>query len=312
MKKVLSLAVLLTIVGSLIILKADCPPDIEEWDCRGWTTSIYDCAPLDPDNYPLCKIHFKYCVSMAVNQNTGEIPRRVYIDEWKYDEYSGDCSCIDAEIQILKTIFHIERASFGIETAGNYGFEVYSSPCWIYSLFIGESCEEEVCCLTKYSVSYNDIFIPNENRVIWYIDDVVFVSHSNPVISCEPGCESYCDRFAISYERWDDYCPSSPGDFTGLTIPPKIVQIQKDRNEGFYIFPNPGSGFIQVLISNIEDNGLCISLFDVNGSSVHEIDSYTLSDDIINIEIANIPNGLYYLRITNDKDIYIKKILIVN
>jgi len=74
--------------------------------------------------------------------------------------------------------------------------------------------------------------------------------------------------------------------------------IENENDEDFTIFPNPTTGFLYVY-----DNMEKIELYNINGNMIKEF------YDCDNINIENISNGHYYVKLIKKNNIIIKKIV---
>lgn len=73
------------------------------------------------------------------------------------------------------------------------------------------------------------------------------------------------------------------------------------KQDGFSLFPNPGSGNISIWYENSQK--AIFELFDLNGMQVY---SNELQNNILNsIDLSHVPNGMYFYRLLN-AEIFIK------
>lgn len=311
MKRVI-VFVLSTFAMSFIVLKADCPPNIEDWDCYEWTYPfgpqvMYDCDLEDPYN-PLCHIHFEYCIRYRIDEN-GLERREVYIDKWWFDPNSGDCSCVEPEQLIMMYAFQEHISDFNIETSGTYGFEVFTAPCWktIFDPFpMSVSCETEACCFSKYNVSY--LLVIDPPGFDFHINDVVFTGADDPYEYCEEPCVAYCDDFVFLDYLWEPLL-----NYYGGSSSPKIsgqmTSTILDDSKEIIVHPNPSNGIISISIEIDDENIQSLSIFESNGKYVKSIETSSINNESI-IDISYLASGEYYIRLITNNDIKYKKIVI--
>jgi hypothetical protein len=89
-----------------------------------------------------------------------------------------------------------------------------------------------------------------------------------------------------------------------------INQIQNNSIDVLSVFPNPSNGrvFIQNNTSSIERVNL--SVFDMLGNEVIKFPSKTLFIGNNNLNISSLSNGVYFVRIQNDKISSVQRIII--
>ena len=108
------------------------------------------------------------------------------------------------------------------------------------------------------------------------------------------------------------FCESAGFDLKRFVFdnnPLGIKDISVNEN-GFVIFPNPVTDnkfHIELLEPNVDKNTL-ITLFDLQGRIVFE-KQFTSAKDI-EISNANLPAGIYLLSVKNDKNIFVKKLIV--
>jgi hypothetical protein len=73
----------------------------------------------------------------------------------------------------------------------------------------------------------------------------------------------------------------------------------------FSMFPNPSSTQITIEIPEISHRSL-ITIMNLNGQ---ELIQYQITDPKTVIEITNLPRGVYFVRLTNDRTVEIEKII---
>ncbi len=84
------------------------------------------------------------------------------------------------------------------------------------------------------------------------------------------------------------------------------IDLELDNN--IEVYPNPTSGIININIQNNKDLFVTIEIIDCFGRIIKSQDVSNI--DKININIADQPKGLYYLRIINNEKINIQKVIL--
>lgn len=80
-----------------------------------------------------------------------------------------------------------------------------------------------------------------------------------------------------------------------------------DNSENIIIYPNPNSGNFNIEFINKNYNFYTIIIYDLTGKIIYEKNN--VFQNTINIDISQYTNGTYFIKIINQKDIYIKKII---
>ena len=161
------------------------------------------------------------------------------------------------------------------------------------------------------------------------IDDTIVLS--NLTIYAIPGYDSYqwyeCTSnglIAMIGENKDSVLILSNGDYavaitngscadTSVCLHVGDVNLREEMNGKFYVKPNPTNGLVDI-ISEIPFNSIGIytmNLFDIHGKLILE-KSVHFQNGIINLNLGNLPSGVYQLTFSNAKEIFREKIYIVN
>lgn len=142
-----------------------------------------------------------------------------------------------------------------------------------------------------------------DNGITWSSPE--YMTDEDTIVIGQKGVEFLTDgRPIVNYE-----VPNGLGitlKYSERISLPSYVEIKNPYFE-FNIYPNPTSGHLYIE-SNLKNNELIIiDLYNSFGSGV--IKNKVLFDNYLNLN--NLDNGLYNLIIKKEKDIYIKKILII-
>lgn len=87
---------------------------------------------------------------------------------------------------------------------------------------------------------------------------------------------------------------------------PLVNALSHSENIECSIYPNPCSDYITVGFQDHQQR--IISIFDMSGRKVK---TKTLSERIINIDIKDLPEGIYFIEIFNGSRRVVKKIIIL-
>ena len=74
------------------------------------------------------------------------------------------------------------------------------------------------------------------------------------------------------------------------------------------LYPNPSFGQIQIQLTF---ETLQLSLFDMLGHNLGDIPFQTLEDELVSIDLSNLPSGTYALQLRHEEGTDIQKIIIV-
>jgi hypothetical protein len=81
--------------------------------------------------------------------------------------------------------------------------------------------------------------------------------------------------------------------------------ITETQSELFKIYPNPANNYVTVVGSTMQR----IEIYDITGRTICEININGASQT--NISVSGLENGLYFLRIYNDDNVFVKRFTII-
>lgn len=117
------------------------------------------------------------------------------------------------------------------------------------------------------------------------------------------GVEYYISVIAYDYE-------GNSSNQIGTLFTTQVTSINQNGFDNLVsIFPNPSSSSVNIVIQNIDENKLELSISDLNGVSVFKGDINMNQYSNYKIE-KEIPSGIYYLSLKGDKTNIIKKLVI--
>jgi len=292
MKRLFWFVAILAIVCSSVLTKADCPPDIETWECYEDAVNFYYCSG---GYFPDCVIEFDYCIRVGWDGQTYH--RDVYIDRWEIK--NGSCNCIDPQQLALLYIFQNHHLLLAFP--GNTNFVIHTQPCWRLEGSVHLACEDDACCLSEYTVSYNKYWDKLEEKWIIVITGVEFLGYTDPLVTCEGyGCVSNCTSWIFPDNDWDDYISSNMEsiEFDDELEQPKQVilsnQTKMNNSKNIIVYPNPNSGYITIDLQMIETEISNLQISDLKGKIVFEICENEINErNLLNIDISNYQSGIY-------------------
>ena len=115
--------------------------------------------------------------------------------------------------------------------------------------------------------------------------DTIAYSYNNTLINC-------------AYYYIDDVCVSSE---PGICY---IIGSAEGYNSSIKIYPNPASKYVQ-----IESQKLIVESYEVFNIYGKKLKQYEIYNSKFIIQIEDLPNGIYLLKLTTAKESYIKKII---
>jgi hypothetical protein len=97
------------------------------------------------------------------------------------------------------------------------------------------------------------------------------------------------------------------GDATNCSYGPTITSVNdlKEVNNLISIYPNPATDFAEILF-NENNYGSEFNLYDIHGKL---ISSQTITGTKITLNRNNLPNGIYFIRITNGEKVQTSKLI---
>jgi hypothetical protein len=123
---------------------------------------------------------------------------------------------------------------------------------------------------------------------------------------------------ATSYTCFSNYVNRSSND------PIEIISIDVLRPEmsngilstlvdnlSYQVFPNPSSGIVNLSVNNNEAKDLTITVCSLLGETVYYSKEVLFEDDLsLKIDLSNVANGVYFIRLGSKNKSYTKKIII--
>ena len=79
---------------------------------------------------------------------------------------------------------------------------------------------------------------------------------------------------------------------------------------GLKVYPNPANNLLHIEFESADDEVLYLELFDALGRKIHAKEYHHVKGIIETLDVSNIPKGIIYLRIRQDEQQAIRKIII--
>lgn len=186
----------------------------------------------------------------------------------------------------------LENANYTIDfTASNFEITKASQIITFDSL-TEENINSKTIVLTAEATSGLSISYTSSNESIATIlgNELTIIATGTVIITAsQEGNANYKAADPVSQE---------------LRIGTLSVLEEEFKSRDVMIYPNPSNSFIQ--IKGIKDEGCTVSIFNIEGKLIKKVFNYLTKNKI---EISNLKNGTYILKITKDKKLVTKKFL---
>ncbi len=197
-------------------------------------------------------------------------------------------------------------------STGENTSEINISPslATVYSVTVAD-----VCASGTDEVSVNVLPSPTSNITIG----------SNGIFIAEPAGLSYqwyLNAVPISGATDQNFDPQDSGNYSVEVIgangcstisePVSYMVVGVNHIEGveyFEVFPNPFHDFIDIQIKNDNSETFYVKITDIRGKILQEQEIYSTGNYSTRLNVADLPKGMYFLQIANDKGQLIRKII---
>lgn len=97
-----------------------------------------------------------------------------------------------------------------------------------------------------------------------------------------------------------------------LTFDSGVGLIKNEKVNNFKVHPNPASDKITISFDSKDNSNLKLAIYDVTGKEVKSITANKIinSNDKIEIDIQNLSNGTYFVKVNSDLNSVTKKIIV--
>jgi len=102
----------------------------------------------------------------------------------------------------------------------------------------------------------------------------------------------------------------NPGSYKSLVIQTSTSQ-NFENNDAVSVYPNPSTNSFIIDINFVAEKPTKIFLYNAIGTAIKEIINGFVQSQLITVDVKDLPTGNYFIRIETDKQVYIKKIIIL-
>jgi len=125
------------------------------------------------------------------------------------------------------------------------------------------------------------------------------------------GATSQTYTATVDGDYWDVVTLNSCVSDTSNHIPIVITGMNENMTGSISVYPNPNDGQFAVKISSLKSDLFNISVVNNNGLKIMELKNIVANGNLEkNIDLGNVPCGLYSVIIKNSKSIVVKKIVV--
>jgi hypothetical protein len=161
-----------------------------------------------------------------------------------------------------------------------------------------------------YATMYEDS-IPSDAGYYWWggLSDSARVDNLDSIyieitINTDADEGEFFLQYAIGTLDGDDTYPArNISDKVPITI--SAVNVKRYLKKQLNVYPNPASELLNIDLGDIEEGA--IQLYNTSGQLKYE---ESISRSLMTIDISNYPVGTYFLKVSNGKGSYAKKVLI--
>jgi hypothetical protein len=187
-------------------------------------------------------------------------------------------------------------------------------------LFASSDYTDTIECRPKLEITYSicqqpvaDFSYVRENLTIYFEDnstygeerwwdfgDGYYSDLSNPWHTYDfPG------DYEVCLKTWNECGSDSVCEILFLQ---SMVKIAQNNDGSFFIYPNPASDHITIT-SKLEEQAELV-IFDLNGRELIRKMADFNGEENVNINVSDLPTGIFFVRITSEKSTSTEKIII--
>jgi hypothetical protein len=89
----------------------------------------------------------------------------------------------------------------------------------------------------------------------------------------------------------------------GIDNPIDYTSLQ---NDGFILFPNPAHATITIELSTQPSQNTTLTIFNINGQ---QLITQTIKEPQTEIDLTHLPTGIYIIKVWNDKEVMVQKVI---
>ena len=150
------------------------------------------------------------------------------------------------------------------------------------------------------SIAYNPLIYTYTDTTSLQIPLYYMISAVKPGVACTGnGIKDMSGPYSQSLSNVIDNIPYID------TSTNKII-IQSLNKEELILFPNPANNYINIIYNSYDNSNFNIEIYDLPGNLLI---SQTVSRKNYTVNIQNLKNGIYLIKIKNKKGVYVKKFI---
>ncbi len=212
------------------------------------------------------------------------------------------------DIELVATETNIELTEpFTTETGQIFDVGLYTADVYKITTAISSSLPANYNITHSWERhSSSTVFLNSENGQLQPLENVEIIGTPSNLGATLEGYIYYLKNGNCTIEGW---IPSSPeeADLTYSVIGCTTTNTKNLLKQSFKIYPNPTADFLNISSANLSDYSIQnISIIDIAGREMITVSEITLNNDI-QVNLKNIPNGLYSCLIQTDEGIVVEK-----
>jgi hypothetical protein len=98
--------------------------------------------------------------------------------------------------------------------------------------------------------------------------------------------------------------------FSNTTAMRTLSEVRFDKAT-FAVYPNPANQMIQIMIPEVSDESVLVTLYDVSGREVYHVQHISNGEALLQVDVSFLAEGLYTISISsNDGSRYMERLII--
>jgi len=139
----------------------------------------------------------------------------------------------------------------------------------------------------------------NENNEGWYVDDIEMMDMVN-----------YNSEACVTSNEGDETCIEAPSRGTIVQSDMTVEATEELENVELAIFPNPTQNHLQLKIATEQQENFIASIISLDGKLLVEKELNVFGEQHFSMNVSELAEGFYFLKLSNEKGILTKKIVI--
>ncbi|HMX84033.1 MAG TPA: T9SS type A sorting domain-containing protein, partial [Saprospiraceae bacterium] len=87
--------------------------------------------------------------------------------------------------------------------------------------------------------------------------------------------------------------------------------FNKAESGSVYLYPNPASGILSIVLNNVPEQSTELQIFDLRGREMPQNTIRSLGDDVITLDIKDYLEGMYIVRLKSANQTISHKLIVV-